>query len=239
MFPFQSSSLIEKTKLKVARKGEFGHLSKTGLQPHVNLTVRPPAKFDTTKTPVPGNFQVLYREKNEISPTAKNGFGVSKMNFGHVPSAAVIPLKSPTDQKLGVDSRNGALKQNSCGERKPLFQAQNRTDFFNLLRKKSLNCSSAIPDPDPDPEAASVLSPSSSEIADAENKKITSLLDASPCSDITVDPEEEAFLQSLGWDKNAGEDALTEEEINAFLKKVNSLFLFLCKNFSTSLYYYC
>ncbi|KAG6490734.1 hypothetical protein ZIOFF_052044 [Zingiber officinale] len=208
-----SSSLIEKAKLKVARKGEFGHLNKTGQQPHVNLTVRPPAKFDTTKTAVPGNFQVLYREKNEISPTAKNGLGVSKMTFGHVPAAAVIPLKSPTNQRLRVDSRNGVSTQNSSGERKPLFQAQNRTDFFNLLRKKSLTCTSAVP------ESASVLSPSSLEIADVENKKITSPLDASPCSDVTVDPEEEAFLQSLGWDKNAGEDALTEEEINAFLKK--------------------
>lgn len=40
--------------------------------------------------------------------------------------------------------------------------------------------------------------------------------------DIAVDPEEEAFLQSLGWDKNAGEEALTKEEIDAFLKKVTS-----------------
>ncbi|KAJ8500659.1 hypothetical protein OPV22_011211 [Ensete ventricosum] len=37
--------------------------------------------------------------------------------------------------------------------------------------------------------------------------------------DISVDPEEEAFLQSLGWDKNAGEEALTKEETDAFLNK--------------------
>ncbi|RWW31734.1 hypothetical protein GW17_00003634 [Ensete ventricosum] len=52
---------------------------------------------------------------------------------------------------------------------------------------------------------------------DADNGEIN------PSSDTIVDPEEEAFLQSLGWDKNAWEEALTEEEIDAFLKKVSEL----------------
>ncbi|THU70294.1 hypothetical protein C4D60_Mb08t23490 [Musa balbisiana] len=52
-----------------------------------------------------------------------------------------------------------------------------------------------------------------SESFDADNGE------ANPSSDTIVDPEEEAFLQSLGWDKNAWEEALTEEEIDAFLKK--------------------
>lgn len=44
--------------------------------------------------------------------------------------------------------------------------------------------------------------------------------------DMVLDPDEEeaAFLRSLGWEENAGEDeGLTEEEISAFVKEVTSL----------------
>lgn len=44
--------------------------------------------------------------------------------------------------------------------------------------------------------------------------------------DMVLDPDEEeaAFLRSLGWEENAGEDeGLTEEEISSFVKEVTSL----------------
>lgn len=37
--------------------------------------------------------------------------------------------------------------------------------------------------------------------------------------------EEAAFLRSLGWEENADEDGLTEEEINAFYRKVAKVLL--------------
>ncbi|RWW59288.1 hypothetical protein BHE74_00033793 [Ensete ventricosum] len=252
----------EKTKSKVARGGEFSSLTKTAQQSHVNHTVRPPARSDIQKTSQVGNFQVLNREKNGVFPAAKDSPSVGKgMNpIGIVPSSAILPLKSLTDQKLKAD-KNGALTHTSTGERKLLSQAQNRNDFFNLLRKKSLTSSSAIPEPS-SVETVSILGRS-----EAENPQITSSVnmennnlkpvsesdqpteisdcldgdscasdgsarfytgngETNPCSDVVVDPEEEAFLQSLGWDKNAWEEALTKEEIDAFLKKVGKKFFF-------------
>lgn len=50
-------------------------------------------------------------------------------------------------------------------------------------------------------------------------------VDPDPGVDI-VDPEEEAFLLSLGWDQNAEVDALTKEEIEAFITKVTFLSFF-------------
>lgn len=242
---------MEKTKSKVSRIGDSGSLTKVGQQSHANLNVRPPGRFDNPKSSVVGSFQVLNREKNGISPSAKDNQSAGKTNpIGLVPSAAAFSLKSPTEQRLKIDNKNGASTQNFLGERKLLSQAQNRNDFFNLLRKKSLTNSSAIPDP------SSTVEP----ISETENTQINSSMDivkngfssgsgldcqtengyclngelcasdeseifcadngeTSP-PDIAVDPEEEAFLQSLGWDKNAGEEALTEEEIHAFLKKV-------------------
>ncbi|CAL9099672.1 unnamed protein product [Musa acuminata var. zebrina] len=245
----------EKTKSKVARGGEFSSLTKTGQQSHVNHTVRVPARSDIQKTSQVGNFQVLNREKNGVFPAAKDSPTVGKgMNpVGIVPSAATLPMKNLTDQKLKAD-KNGALTHPSTGERKVLSQAQNRNDFFNLLRKKSSTSSSAIPEPS-SVETVSIL-----ERPEAENLQITSADnmennnlkpvsesdhpteignclngdscasdgsarfytdngETNPCSDAVVDPEEEAFLQSLGWDKNAWEEALTKEEIDAFLKK--------------------
>lgn len=63
-------------------------------------------------------------------------------------------------------------------------------------------------------------------------------------SDITPNPDEEeaAFLRSLGWDENAGEEGLTEEEISAFFEKVhiilesNQQFLWLLLYSYTTIY---
>ncbi|CAL9111138.1 unnamed protein product [Musa textilis] len=250
-----SCNSSEKTKSKVARGRDFTSVTKIGQLSHVNNNVRQPTRSDNTKISPSGNFQILNREKNGIYPTAKDGPGIGKVmnSIGLVPSGAVLPLKSPTDQKLTNDNKNGAWVHDSFGERKLLSQAQNRNDFFNLLRKKSWTSSVSISEP------TSIETTSSLEMSEAENLQIVSpvhlgkdsflsasgldhltgnrnCLNGDHCAsdgsrrshagngetsylDIAVDPEEEAFLQSLGWDKNAGEEALTKEEIDAFLKK--------------------
>ncbi|URD90331.1 hypothetical protein MUK42_05636 [Musa troglodytarum] len=260
MYFFQSCNSSEKTKTKLAIGGDYySSPTKVGQRLHVNLTVRTLARFDIAKTSQTGNFQVLNREKKNISPSAKDSPNVGKpMNpIGLAPSAVVLPLKSPTDQNLKVD-KNGALSHTSFGERKLLTQAQNRNDFFNLLRKKSSSSSRAILEPTSvdltskleklEEETLQITSPTniennnlssvsdldcSTEIrnctngdfcASDESKRFsTDKGETNPCADIVVDPEEEAFLQSLGWDKNAWEEALTKEEIEAFLKKVRKL----------------
>ncbi|XP_074560958.1 uncharacterized protein LOC141817196 isoform X1 [Curcuma longa] len=232
-------SLAEKAKIKSAKGGgvDFSSFAKGGQQ--INLAGRTPIRSDIAKAYQAGNFQVLNREKNIISPTAEDSSSVGKAiaYVGLVPSTASLPSKGQSDQKNKGEGKNGVLKRVvSVGERKLLYHAQNRNDFFNLLRKKSLNPSGSIREPGclGPPEdlqnASSVsvqncqpgldfsaenknLSTDEPDRPYADNKEANSYLDSVP------DPEEEAFLRSLGWDKNAGEEALTQEEIDAFLKK--------------------
>lgn len=203
-------------------------------------------RSDIAKAYQVGNFRVLNREKNIISLTTEDSSSAGKAidHVGLVPSTASIPLTSQSDQKNKGDGKNGALMRTvSVGERKLLSHAQNRNDFFNLLRKKSLNPSGSIREPGSHgpPEdlqnASSVsvqncqpgldfsaensnLSTDEPDRPYVDNKEANSYLE-----DSVPDPEEEAFLRSLGWDKNAGEEALTQEEIDAFLKKVLSVCL--------------
>ncbi|CAL9202502.1 uncharacterized protein LOC135631840 isoform X1 [Musa acuminata AAA Group] len=250
-----SCNSSEKTKSKLAIGGDYSSPTKVGQRLHVNLTVGTMARSDIAKTSQTGNFQVLNREKKNVSPAAKDSSNVGKpMNpIGVAPSAVVLPLKSPTDQNLKVDN-NGALSHTSFGERKLLTHAQNRNDFFNLLRKKSSSSSRAILEPTSvdltskldksEEDNLQITSPTTMEnnnlsmvsdldcsteirnctngdfCASDESKRFsTNNGETNGCADIVVDPEEEAFLQSLGWDKNAWEEALTKEEIEAFLKK--------------------
>lgn len=135
------------------------------------------------------------------------------------------------------------LTRASVGERK-LSHAQERNDFFNLLRKKSLNPTGSIPEPDFLGAADDLQSASSDSIPNcqpgldcsAENGNFSTdepdrrlyaeIEESHSYLDAVLDPEEEeAFLRSLGWDKNAGEEALSQEEIDAFLKKVVLFFI--------------
>ncbi|XP_038975849.1 uncharacterized protein LOC113461222 [Phoenix dactylifera] len=142
----------EKPKSKGARCGNFSALPKVGQQPSqlIKHSFLAPARSDIPKTSQSGNLQVLNRERNAVSPTAKEGPSVSKAMspVGIVPLAAVIPLKSPINSKVKVDNNVTALSptQSSFGEKRPFYQAQNRNDFFNSIRKKALNCLSAIPE---------------------------------------------------------------------------------------------
>ncbi|KAG6490184.1 hypothetical protein ZIOFF_051469 [Zingiber officinale] len=232
------NDVSEKAKTKSAKGGvDFSSFAKGGQQ--INLAGRTPVRSDIAKAYQVGNFQVLNREKNIISPTAEDSSSVRKASdqLGLVPSTASVASKTQSDQKNKGEDKNGVLKRVvSVGERKLLSHTQNRNDFFNLLRKKSLNPSGSIREPGSHgpPEdlqnASSVsvqncqpgldfsaeninLSTDEPDRLYVDNKEANSYLDAVP------DPEEEAFLRSLGWDKNAGEEALTQEEIDAFLKK--------------------
>ncbi|KAG6498107.1 uncharacterized protein LOC121989508 [Zingiber officinale] len=240
-------NLSEKTKIITAkgRGGDLSSFTKVGQQ--MNLAGRPPSRSDITKTSQAGNFQILNREKNSILLAAKDGSSVSKVidHAGFVPSVAVPP-KTLADLKLRVDDKNGAFTQVSNGERKLLSRAQNRNDFFNLLRKKSLTTSSSISDSESIDVMENLQSNSlvniqkhyhqgldcSTESGNCSNEGFLSTdgtgrlyvdkEETKLCLDGTIDPEEEAFLQSLGWDKNAGEDALTQDEIDSFRKKYES-----------------
>ncbi|XP_073010598.1 uncharacterized protein [Typha latifolia] len=246
------SSLSEKLKAKGARGGESATAFKIGQklssQP-VNSAFHAPVRSDITKLSQVGSFQVLNREKNSVSPTAKDGPNVSNVvtPVGLAP-ASILSLKSPTNQKFKGDSKSATASSSlgSFGEKRLQSQAKDRHEFFNYIRNKTSNSSSGAT-----PESGSV-SPSSSSVnsgklssAGDHGKNGSSDLKSSEngncsCEDpdaceesqrfLTdneetnsffepVDPEEKAFLHSLGWDENEEVAALTKEEIDAFIMK--------------------
>ncbi|KAH0452709.1 hypothetical protein IEQ34_020008 [Dendrobium chrysotoxum] len=140
-------NLAEKSKAKGAKMVEYSTV-KVGQQlpsQLVNHSFRSNIKPDVTKTSQLGNFHILNREKNGVSPIDKdnlhprNGTRVAASPSG-IPLAAISYLNGKVYPKL--NGKASALTSSSFGEKKlPSSQAQNRNDFFNSLRKKSSSAS--------------------------------------------------------------------------------------------------
>lgn len=138
------------------------------------------------------------------------------------------------------------LKSGSTLEKRPpSTQLQSRNDFFNLIKKKtSVHCSTCLQD------AGVCTSPVKEKSGIVNGKVVGAAVHPSTVTDEEVtahgntteevqrfsevvnkrlspniasctDEEEAAFLRSLGWEENSGEDeGLTDEEINAFYQQV-------------------
>lgn len=238
-------NLAEKSKTKVSKMAEYStvkvgqHLSSQ----FVNLTLRSNIKSDVPKTSQPGNFHVLNREKNGVSPTDKdnlhprNGSRVAPSPSG-IPLAAISYLTGQVHPKLKVNGKASALSSSSFGEKKPpSSQAQNRNDFFNSLRKKSSSSQANTNQEDPRCKVSAPSLEKLDEVAVSNKQKVASpvmstsqfSVENGNCSGsfktieeperLVPDEEEAAFLRSLGWEENAGEEALTPEEIESFLSE--------------------
>ncbi|PKU69467.1 hypothetical protein MA16_Dca015339 [Dendrobium catenatum] len=241
-------NLAEKSKTKGAKMVEYS-TAKVGQQlpsQLVNHSFRSNIKPDVTKTSQLGNFHILNREKNGVSPIDKdnlhprNGTRVAASPSG-IPLAAIPYLNGKVYPKL--NGKASALTSSSFGEKKLPSQAQNRNDFFNSLRKKSssASCQENI---NRDPMYKEKLDEEPSVAVDAvsdKGKDASSLMPTLQCSEangncsgnlkvieeperLVPDEEEVAFLRSLGWEENAREDALTPEEIESFLTEVMLLY---------------
>ncbi|XP_027362236.1 uncharacterized protein LOC113869906 isoform X2 [Abrus precatorius] len=226
------------------------------------------AKGDAPK--ISGKFTDLKSVvwENGVSPTSKdtsNQTNYSSSRPGNplaVASAvASTPLrnpnnlKSPTERKpVSLDSKLGPTM-----DKKPsISQVQSRNDFFNLIKKKTLMNSSALPGSSP--VLSSLTMDKSSEVnreavdppanpQDLGNgSEVTSngdthvdhdRLPADEEKEAIPDEEEAAFLRSLGWEEDSGEDeGLTEEEINAFYQecmKLGTTTLKLCQGMQPKL----
>ncbi|KAI0495231.1 hypothetical protein KFK09_025381 [Dendrobium nobile] len=237
----QGVNLAEKSKTKGAKMVEYSTV-KVGQQlpsPLVNHSFRSNIKPDVTKTSQLGNFHILNREKNGVSPIDKdnlhprNGTRVAASPSG-IPLAAIPYLNGKVYPKL--NGKASALTSSSFGEKKLPSQAQNRNDFFNSLRKKSSSafCQENI---NRDPMYKEKLDEEPAVAVDAvsdKGKDASSLMPTLQCTEangncsgnlrvieeperLVPDEEEVAFLRSLGWEENAREDALTPEEIESFL----------------------
>ncbi|PKA63750.1 hypothetical protein AXF42_Ash017034 [Apostasia shenzhenica] len=241
-------NLADKSKVKGTRPAD-NNASKAGLQVSpqaVSHTLRSAVsvRADGLKTTQPGNFKVLNRERNGLSPTGNDG--QSPLNVGRIPTtpsgippAAIKPVNGLINPKLKVDGRVQYLTQ--FGEKKPVSQAQNRNDFFNSLRKKTSASQQATADQyssctDSSSNSQSLGGQVGNNSASIEEKpsSITTskfLAENGNCPivgcdvpeepvKLATDEEEAAFLRSLGWEENAGEEALTREEIESFLSEV-------------------
>ncbi|KAG2709154.1 hypothetical protein I3760_05G225500 [Carya illinoinensis] len=191
--------------------------------------------------------------KDVASPTHNSTSKAADSQLPISPSVASSPLRSPHHLKNSSLDRKVAalnLKSGSTLERKPsLSQVQSRNDFFNLIKMKtSTNNSTVLQDSGhvissttvekSDVVIGEVVSAPASPHATRIGAEMTS--DGDTCdaaqrfsvgennmsSSETVYPDEKeaAFLRSLGWEENSGEDeGLTEEEINAFYQECMKL----------------
>lgn len=191
--------------------------------------------------------------ENGGSPTAKEAstttnYSNSKPGNQQAVASAVAsaPLRNPNNLKSTTERKPASLdlKLGSTVDKKQLAsQVQSRHDFFKLIKRKTLN-SSVLPDSSPvvssatsDKEAGEVNmeavgSPAilqdlgnSTEVTSNGNAHVE--VHRHPdirWKDSTSDEEEVAFLRSLGWEEDSGEDeGLTEEEINAFYQECAKL----------------
>lgn len=165
------------------------------------------------------------------------------------PSVPSVSSKNTSNSKLSSSDRKSStfgLSPVAVVEKRPSHsQAQSRHDFFNLMRNKSLNNRSGSSDLG---RAASsdTVDKSGKDLKELPSVQLTpgesenevqcnietcttaeSLLHCKKNgNEAAIYPveEEEAFLRSLGWEDNAGDDeGLTEEEINAFYQEVMRL----------------
>lgn len=217
---------VEKSKTKETRMAEF-ITSKTGQQSsHLVIhAARRAGTSDVSKTSKPGNFQVLNWERNSLSPTSKGG--LNPTNVARVPAApsgVSLPPKGSLNLEIKVDGKGGALSPSSYVEKKLPSQAKNRNEFFNSLRKKA-SCTndeptSEVPFNSEKAEEQFAID-SAPKKNDAENGNCSSDAFEEPAK-LDPDEEEASFLRSLGWEEDAGEEALTREEIESFLSVYKS-----------------
>ncbi|KAJ8551243.1 hypothetical protein K7X08_000613 [Anisodus acutangulus] len=190
--------------------------------------------------------------KEALSPANNTG---SRLASPPAVAPSAPAVTSPTSRVTSLETKAAALSlkpRSTAEKRSSLAQAQSRSDFFNLMRKKtSLNSSTVLPD--------SGTASSNSREQSGLKTKYEDSASLSPCvsengsertsngdpheaqihvqrhnnveeNNLAIngalypDEEEAAFLRSLGWDENAGEDeGLTEEEINNFYQEYMKL----------------
>lgn len=180
-------------------------------------------------------------------PTQTNVPGmIANGQSSGAPSVASAQLKNPINMKLSANERKTSAYNSNVvpvvDKRLSLAQLRSRNDFFNLVRKKSMSSTSGTDnsgsvssgfqksESDELKKVGSgerTLDGNGSELkcnGDACNLGVISSdhkeIDSDDNEVIHSSEEEEAFLRSLGWEDNTGDEGgLTEEEINAFVQK--------------------
>ncbi|KAJ0696979.1 hypothetical protein HanLR1_Chr10g0363531 [Helianthus annuus] len=202
-------------------------------------------KFDSTKTSTVGKLHILKpsRERNGVTPVAKDTLsptaGAKLPNSPlAVPSVVgPVPLRNNNSPVSVPERKPGVVTL----EKRPSSQAQSRSDFFNLMRKKSMtpittdNTGSSISASDRPGEAVTEGESGGAQQTNNENKDDSACNgDADVASETSSnngrknlnsdaflysEEEEARLLRLMGWEETADEDeGLTEEEINSFYR---------------------
>ncbi|KAG6388737.1 hypothetical protein SASPL_150169 [Salvia splendens] len=196
----------------------------------------------------PGRDSIVVGQKDVNSaPGNGNGKGTKDGQLA-MGSCTATASNSVSNARVSVlENKSAALSQGSrspVDKKSPQSLAQSRSEFFNLMRRKTSVRAPAIQSD----SSSDILSPTAE--TTVENCKEGHASDT-PCVlengnqmvcngdryDITEktgclpdvedsslsyhgsiypDAEEAAFLRSLGWEENGEDEGLTEEEINAF-----------------------
>lgn len=187
--------------------------------------------------------------KDVSSPTNLSNIR-SGNNLAAASPVTSTPLRNPNNPKSSTDQKPALVdpKLGSTMDKKPsLSQVQSRNDFFKLLKKNTMkNSSTGNTDqplhsspameksaklagdevsPPSCPQALGNVEVTSNGVVHEEARRFPDNEEKDSVQSDTVYPDEEeaAFLRSLGWEDNSGEDeGLTEEEINAFYQRVSN-----------------
>lgn len=243
---------------------------KAGQQQHAALPTPlrgVPVKTDASKTSNGGKLLVLKpaRERNggssasmdTLSPTVSSKEAISSPVLSTSVAGSATSRGSANSAVSPSAERKHVL---TVLEKRPTSQSQSRHDFFNLVRKKSLSNTSALPDTSPAVMSSTADEAGELEVADVPvtpEERDLPLVDVSNVCQPTEDKinltsnteifcnegnlqngknhatslprfseeEEAALLHKLGWQENADEGDLTEEEINAFFMDLSKVIM--------------
>lgn len=242
----QALNSSDKFKSKInARFSEANGGNRTGMQPpstfvsSVSLSPRGGlVTLDASKQSHGNKLFVLkppWESGASVTPKdvcSPENVASGKQTNSTVPGPAVssTSARSPNSAKAsGMERRSvfSSLTVASSVEKRPLSSySKSRSDFFNSVRKKTSTTAVASETSDSNQFEISPASPHGAENvgltiekdSSEENQKLSSgVKNTIICDEVIPVEEEVAFLRSLGWQEDGDEEeALTEEEINAF-----------------------
>ncbi|ONK60896.1 uncharacterized protein A4U43_C08F23830 [Asparagus officinalis] len=241
-----SSNSSENSKSRGApRSGDFSGPHKNSQKSLSQLTVVnnalhvSAAKSDILKESQFGNLQVLSRERTGPISIAVQDAGLRSSVNSNLKAEAKDTSSSSIEKRFTSKAQNrnaffnslrkktsvnhsnaSAVPEPSCCDttEKPLSLEMHATICGSVINEEEKNTDESVVSSGDSVDATYVFESQSPE-DNGENER--SLCGSNCNCDTVVDPDEQekAFLLSLGWKEDAEEEALTEEEIAAFIKQ--------------------
>ncbi|XP_019057305.1 PREDICTED: uncharacterized protein LOC104806809 isoform X3 [Tarenaya hassleriana] len=222
-----NSSDKSKTK-QVVRAGEIGPAASRNAQQQPTALLNTfqsnlsgQTKADTSKKLLvlkPARENCVPSVKESASPSSNTNTRVATAQLTVTPSTISATVRSTNSPKEIKGSSLSTISGQTIEKRPSSSQTQSRNEFYNALKQKiSTNIST-------DPaNSSSCISSSNEEKANSSKEQVGERSMRFEAAD-TPDEKEAEFLRSLGWDENNCEDeALTQEEISAFIERYKKL----------------